>query len=81
MSMSKKHFAEIAGALSGARDLVNANEIGDNANDVLNYLSVWFAEFCSADNPAFDRARFLAAAGYRFVLLYDPAGVSLRRSR
>jgi len=55
--MTKKDYKLIASILK------NANE--DNYDLALTPLIKWFADDFQADNPRFDRARFLTACGVK----------------
>jgi len=57
--MTRKDYVMIAKLLK------NANE--DNYDNALVPLIKWFADDLQADNPRFDRARFLTACGVKEV--------------
>ena len=59
MSMSRKDYRAIAEAIVEARRLCQ----GIHAPTVINILAARIAEHFEADNPRFDRERFLVAAG------------------
>lgn len=66
MALSKKHYVAIARTFSGtveAYGLIPAGEGGDPASEVAYALASGLADVFAADNPRFDRARFLKAAG------------------
>lgn len=59
--MAKKHFKALASA-------IRSQWFGDTHEEIANRASKTefakvVAAICAADNPAFDRARFLAACG------------------
>jgi hypothetical protein len=51
--MSKKHFIELAKLLAS------------NPNDFTEAAKLKIADFCASQNPGFDKARFLKAAGVK----------------
>lgn len=65
--MTKKDFEAIARAIAEARTLgvhMNTSEARANARaSALNDATVLIADYCAADNPRFDRARFMRACG------------------
>lgn len=60
MSMSKKDYQAIAGAIYDARQLVT-HMPGDHADVAFRYVMSGVASVMAADNPRFDRARFVEA--------------------
>ena len=60
--MTKKDFVALAKALRAAR-LTPMNDGGRHWNEAITDNAHAIASVCAASNPAFDRARFLAACG------------------
>ena len=63
--MTKKHFEAIAAAIAQANMLYGATQYGEQAppRTVLETVANNLATICAAENPNFDRARFLRACG------------------
>lgn len=62
MAMSKRHYEAVAGAIYATREMIcrdpSHNEV---RNMLLADVAEWLADVLAADNPRFDRARFLEA--------------------
>jgi hypothetical protein len=62
--MSKKHYIETARILSAERECLNGNETADDMiRATVDSIAGRMADMFAADNPRFDRARFLTACG------------------
>lgn len=59
MAMSRKHYEAVARVI---RDERENWDVGGEVQVALNYLAQNLAGVFAADNPNFDRQRFLAAA-------------------
>lgn len=59
MSISKKHFEEIAAELRAAREL----DSNPAARQAVERVAEGLAKIFAGENPRFDRARFLKACG------------------
>lgn len=60
MAMTAKHFAAVAGTISDERAAFPTDLSVQNA---LSDVAMGLADIFAADNPRFDRNRFLVAAG------------------
>jgi hypothetical protein len=65
--MTRKDYVMIAAAIRDAREAV-AMELGEHhsrhvADAAMRDAANYIADGCKADNPRFDRSRFLAACG------------------
>lgn len=60
--MTRKDYAAIAAALAEAREIAGQTQ-GSVGRIGVAIATQQVAEVLAADNPRFDRARFLAAAG------------------
>lgn len=71
MSLSRKDYEDVAGALVEARPEGWAAQsgshyvrgYGEGESDAIDCVAGKLADVFAADNPRFDRARFLRAAG------------------
>lgn len=63
--MTRKHFEALAKLIANAeRKLMRGDLIHDAAvTQTLDIIATDLADFCAAQNPRFDRARFLSACG------------------
>jgi hypothetical protein len=64
MTLAKRHFEELASKLRGARETVARTHLTSRASAdfALNLMEIRLANFCAAETPTFDRARFIEAA-------------------
>jgi hypothetical protein len=60
MSLSKKHFIQMAGMLRYIRTMVKTHKLSGQA--AVSACENAFMQLCSAENPNFDRQRFLEAS-------------------
>jgi hypothetical protein len=64
--MTRKDYVRIAAAIKAARAEIVAKEPDELHSELLDgvsYTADFLADALKADNPSFDRARFLAACG------------------
>lgn len=60
--MTRKDYVALAAAIKAASDEFGEEGVGDGgAFDGIEAAAHRIADACAADNPRFDRARFLAA--------------------
>lgn len=60
--MSKRHFEALAAIIDNTRQHV---EGGYTARGAMLEIAQHVAEVCRNENPQFDRARFMAACGFK----------------
>lgn len=63
MAMTKKHYEMVAHQLSDTRRVNAQLAFGPQAEAVRVYVAEALADEFAADNPNFDRAKFLKACG------------------
>ena len=64
MSLSKKHFVAMASILRGAAvDASASDDTIHGAECIRRRVALELADYCALQAPAFDRSRFLDAAG------------------
>jgi hypothetical protein len=62
MNVEKRHFEMIAASF---RDTLNEGyDLHPKAREALSLAAGYIADGCKADNPRFDRSRFLKACGF-----------------
>ena len=59
--MTRKHYIKFAGTFRHALDLSQQRDL--LVNNAVRDIADTMADICAADNPRFDRERFLAACG------------------
>lgn len=62
--MTREHFEAIAAVLRDERPDRDGSARQDGARDEWSTTVLQFASMCKEQNPQFNRARFLKAAGY-----------------
>jgi len=63
MSMSKKDYEAIARRIKSITTDSPLSQYEVGMIDAARQIAASMANYCAADNPRFDRARFLAACG------------------
>ena len=66
--MSRKDYVRIAAAIKAARAEIVAEEPEEFHSELLDgvaYVADFLADALKADNPSFDRTRFLTACGLK----------------
>jgi hypothetical protein len=57
--MTKKHFIQLADTIRAANTSCVDGNTGEAAKHFTDYAIITLADFCQAQNPSFDRARWL----------------------